>query len=81
MSETGNYLFVILQFFIGIVLVLLLIVILHQSNTIGTLRRDLASCSAVRENCISQLGCFYVDPEKKLMEKRSKHVSKQPTGN
>lgn len=79
MKKTPGYILII-HFLTGILAVLVLItmfVLINQNNRlrydVKRLKRDLASCSVIRTDCIEQLGVFYVDPNKHL--KGKKYVS------
>lgn len=71
-NTSSGYLIVLLNFVLGILAVLVMVVILHQRNEINTLRHELAyqknelaSCSDIKNGCINQLGCFYKNPNNK----------------
>ena len=76
MKSISGYIIVLLNFVLGILAVLVMVVILAQRNEINTLRhklahqtKELASCSDIKQDCINQLGCFYRDPMETLRNK------------
>jgi len=84
MGRIATSILIFVHFVLGIAAVVVMIVILHQSNKINTLRNkvlcqknELEKCSDLKNDLIRQLGCFYKDPLKELQnnKKGQTHVS------
>jgi len=75
MGRIATGIILLIHFLLGIATVVVMIVILHQSSEINTLRNkvlnqkiELEKCSGLKNDCIRQLGCFYRDPLKELQQ-------------